>query len=154
MKIHLLSKPALIYTTLTCPSVVLEPPCRGKKQISVQESTIINYLVGSMSASKKLHTYPYPYPSPNATLSLTCYQLIVVGLGRGRCKIVLTLTPLVLQATKPQLLLIPTACPISKLKHEPVSMSMTPYWYMQANTRSDKLLTSGWDTYMLSNFSA
>ena len=152
MKIHLLSKPALIYTTLTCPSVVLEPPCRGKKQISVQESTIINYLVGSMSASKKLHTYPYP--SPNATLSLTCYQLIVVGLGRGRCKIVLTLTPLVLQATKPQLLLIPTACPISKLKHEPVSMSMTPYWYMQANTRSDKSLTSGWDTYMLSNFSA
>ena len=152
MKIHLLSKPALIYTTLTCPSVVLEPPCRGKKQISVQESTIINYLVGSMSASKKLLTYPYP--SPNATLSLTCYQLIVVGLGRGRCKIVLTLTPLVLQATKPQLLLIPTACPISKLKHEPVSMSMTPYWYMQANTRSDKSLTSGWDTYMLSNFSA
>lgn len=150
MKIHLLSKPALIYTTLTCPSVVLEPPCRGKKQISVQESMIINYLVGSMSASKKLHTYP----SPNAKLSLTYYQLIVVGLGRGRCKIVLTLTPLVLQATKPQLLLIPTACPMSKLKHEPVSMSMTPYWYMQANTRSDKSLTSGWDIYVLSNFSA
>lgn len=150
MKIHLSSKPALIYTTLTCPSVVLEPPCRGKKQISVQESKIINLLVGSMSASKKLHTYP----SPNATLSLSCYQLIVVGLGRGRCKIVLTLTHLVLQATKPQLLLILTACPISKLKHEPVSMSMTPYWYMQANTRSDKSLTSGWDIYMLSNFSA
>ena len=62
--------------------------------------------------------------------------------------------PLSLTSHKALAVAYPTACPISKLKHEPVSMSMTPYWYMQANTRSDKSLTSGWDIYMLSNFSA
>ena len=62
--------------------------------------------------------------------------------------------PLSLTSHKALAVAYPTACPMSKLKHESVSMSMTPYWYMQANTRSDKLLTSGWDIYMLSNFSA
>ena len=62
--------------------------------------------------------------------------------------------PLSLTSHKALAVAYPTAYPMSKLKHEPVSMAMTPYWCMQANTRSDKLLTSGWDIYMLSNFSA
>ena len=47
--------------------------------------------------------------------------------------------PLSLTSHKALAVAYPTAYPISKLKHEPVSMSMTPYWYMQANTRSDKI---------------
>ena len=45
-------------------------------------------ILGSMSVSKKLHTYPFP----NSTLALTCYQSTVVGLREGKmCSCILAL---------------------------------------------------------------
>ena len=40
-------------------------------------------ILGSMSISEQLRTYPFPNP----LLTLTYYQLTVVGLGEGRCAV-------------------------------------------------------------------
>ena len=44
---------------------------------------LVPEILGSMSISEQLRTYPFPNP----LLTLNYYQLTVVGLGEGRCAV-------------------------------------------------------------------